>query len=463
MTDLSRVVWREGMHLGQHHFQLQQRYFEDSIRFAIDQLFYKPYGLISCTFDVEALANGFVSIVRARGLMPDGTPFSFPDGDDTPEGIDVRTQFSPTERTQDVFLAIPAVRQDSANVVTSSQNGAKARMRAVKRAIRDETTGGEEREVEFGAKNLRLCLGSGRRENDIALPIARLRHAGAGQFSFDDTYVPPLIAIGGSESLMQLARRIVDRLYTKSERLTSERNASGADTGAYGPNEVSGFWLQHTLHTSVAPLRHMLVAGAVHPEALYLELSRLAGSLCTFVIGAHPQDLPSYDHDDLGACFTALDRVISERLNQAKPTNFARIPLEPATLQYTSQSTGKVMAVSGYRASVDDDRAYGRAHWILGVRGKMAPTAMVAMVPDLVKVCSAGAVPFLVAGARPGFELSHLTLPPSTIASRSDTQYFTITRAGSCENLLTQTRQLGVYVPDSIPDPQVELLIIYDS
>jgi predicted component of type VI protein secretion system len=59
--------------------------------------------------------------------------------------------------------------------------------------------------------------------------------------------------------------------------------------------------------------------------------------------------------------------------------------------------------------------------------------------------------------------LSHLTLPPSTIASRSDTQYFTITRAGSCENLLTQTRQLGVYVPDSIPDPQVELLIIYDS
>src|SRR4029079_3853725 len=128
--------------------------------------------------------------------------------------------------------------------------------------------------------------------------------------------------------------------------------------------------------------------------------------------------------------FTALDRVISERLNQAKPTNFARIPLEPATLQYTSQSTGKVMAVSGYRASVDDDRAYGRAHWILGVRGKVAPTAMVAMVPDLVKVCSAGAVPFLVAGARPGFELSHLTLPPSTIASRSDTQYFTITRAG---------------------------------
>jgi len=463
MTDLSRVVWREGMHLGQHHFQLQQRYFEESIRFAIDQLFYKPYGIISCTFDVEGLANGFVSVVHARGLMPDGTPFSFPDGDERPEGIDVRAQFSPTERTQDVFLTLPAARRDSANVTVAPQNGAGARLRSVARTIRDETTGGQEREVEFGAKNLRIGLGSSRRENEVALPIARLRHAGAGQFAFDETYIPPLLAIGGSESLMKLARRVVDRLHDKSERLTSERNASGADASAYGAHEVSGFWLQHTMHTSAAPLHHMLAARSVHPEALYLELSRLAGSLCTFLVGSHPQELPSYDHDDLGGCFTALERIIVDQLDRARPTNFARIPLERATLQYTSQTTGKVMAVVGYRANIQDDRAFGRAHWILGIRAKASPTAVISMVPDLVKVCSANGVSFLVAGARPGFELTHLSVPPSTIASRSDTQYFTITRAGACDNLLTKTREVGVYVPDSIPDPQVDLLIIYDS
>jgi type VI secretion system protein ImpJ len=31
MKPLSRVVWHEGMHLAQHHFQAQNRYFEDSI------------------------------------------------------------------------------------------------------------------------------------------------------------------------------------------------------------------------------------------------------------------------------------------------------------------------------------------------------------------------------------------------------------------------------------------------
>ena len=39
MKQLSKVVWSEGMHLAPHHFQLQSRYFEDSIRFALASLF----------------------------------------------------------------------------------------------------------------------------------------------------------------------------------------------------------------------------------------------------------------------------------------------------------------------------------------------------------------------------------------------------------------------------------------
>ena len=45
MKQLSRVVWNEGMHLAQHHFQAQSRYFEDAIQFALSSLFFAPYGL----------------------------------------------------------------------------------------------------------------------------------------------------------------------------------------------------------------------------------------------------------------------------------------------------------------------------------------------------------------------------------------------------------------------------------
>src|SRR5437762_11775680 len=136
MMHLSRLVWREGMYLGQHHFQLQQRYFEDSIRFAIEQLFFKPYGLISWTFDAETLRNGFVTLVGARGLMPDGTPFSFPDSEPAPAPLEIRKLFSPTEHTQRVLLAIPALRRDGANVAASGNGSPAARMHVVERTVR---------------------------------------------------------------------------------------------------------------------------------------------------------------------------------------------------------------------------------------------------------------------------------------------------------------------------------------
>ena len=41
---LSRIVWSEGMHLAQHHFQTQSRYFEDLVAFTLSSLFYRCYG-----------------------------------------------------------------------------------------------------------------------------------------------------------------------------------------------------------------------------------------------------------------------------------------------------------------------------------------------------------------------------------------------------------------------------------
>ncbi len=77
------------MHLGPHHFQAQSRYFEDSIQFATSSLWFEPFGLIGLETDVEALANGTISIVNARGIFPDGLPFHMPecDGLPTPRSI----------------------------------------------------------------------------------------------------------------------------------------------------------------------------------------------------------------------------------------------------------------------------------------------------------------------------------------------------------------------------------------
>jgi type VI secretion system protein ImpJ len=463
--DLSRLVWREGMYLGQHHFQLQQRYFEDSIRFAIEKLFFRPYGLVTCTFDEEALRSGVAALVQAQGLLPDVTPFSIPESDDAPRPLNLREAFPPGEHTQLLLLTLAPRAGENGNAAEAPRaaNDRTARHRVLERVVRDESTGRGERRIEVGAKNLRLICERDARHGETVLPVARVRRLAADAFAFDAAYVPPLLSIGGSKTLMDLAQRLVDYLGAKVKAMADERRSSGAAMPEFAVSELTSFWLLNTIHESIATLQHLINGRDVHPEQLYVELARLAGALCTFTQGSHPRDVPPYDHDNLGSCFGALESMIRDRADRSQPTNFARFPLERASLTYTSRSTGKSASFEGYRVRLPDDRTFSRAQWVLGVRAKLPIALLVEQVPRQVKVCSASGVAFLVAHAQPGMELTHLPVPPATIASRADTQYFTITRAGKCEELLVASREMGVHVPHSIPDPSLELIVIYES
>jgi type VI secretion system protein ImpJ len=303
------------------------------------------------------------------------------------------------------------------------------------------------------------------RDGEIVLPIARLRRTEVGSLAFDQTYIPPLLTIGGSDALVRLVDRLVTTLDAKSAALAPlpDRATGGSGSPSYALSEVASFWLRHAIHASVAPLRHMLVGAHVHPEQLYIEFARLAGALCTFAVDARPRDLPAYDHDDPGPCFAALDRLIRELLEWNKPEHFIRIPLERATLRYESSQRGAVIAVEGYRAAVTDDRAFATTQWILGVRASMPTAQLVARVPTSLKVCSASGVAYLVGTALPGSELTHLQIPPAAIDPRPDTLYFAIKRSKECEALMRSGREIAAYVPDSIPNPSIELLVVIDS
>ncbi len=172
MKSLSRVVWTEGMYLGPHHFQAQGRYFEDSLQFAVSALWFRNFGVTGLTLDADALENGAVSVVHARGIFPDGLLFHIPESDPAPEPRSVADVFPPTAESLMVMLAVPERRPNGANVdLTGQGNG--FRYIAEQRNIRDEVTGGDERKVATGRKNIRLLFGTESTEGMVTLPIAR--------------------------------------------------------------------------------------------------------------------------------------------------------------------------------------------------------------------------------------------------------------------------------------------------
>ena len=451
MSIPARVVWSEGMHLSQHHFQAQSRWFEGVAAFTLQQLFFKPYGIAGCELDAEALVNGTVVLRHARGLMPDGLPFRFPD-DPPPEPLDIRERFSPVRESHRVLLVVPREVAGRAAVAGPDANGARAAARwlAETRRIPDEGNGEDEKPVTVGRSNFRLELeddpAAPAPDDRIALPIARVKRDGAGHFVYDDAYVPPCLQIGASERLLQLATRLVEMLDAKADAL----RAGSAGLAAAGAGDAAGLWLAHALHTSRAPLNHLREGRAAHPERLFAELSRLAGALCTFSLDGDPRDLPLYDHDALDACFDALERHVHAHLEVVLPTRGLRVPLARTAEWY-------------HAGKIADRRAFERAHWYLGVRSTAGAATVVGEVPKRLKVCSRKHIERLVREAFPGLPLEHEPAPPGAITPRPGTHYFRIRPQGPCWATLVETGEIGVYCPSAIPEAELELAIVMEA
>lgn len=452
MRTLSPVIWREGMHLAQHHFQLRDRYFEDTADFALSNLFFRPYGLTGIELDREALLNGTVDVTHARGVMPDGTPFSIPD-DPPPEPLDVDEAFSPTREAHLVHLTLPAHRTSRANVDLegSGANGG-ARFDPEERPVVDQTTGQDEKDVTVGRKNFRLVLGDGEEEGEeeddgperVSLPLARVRRDRSGDFVYDSSYIPPVLQIDASRRLQEMLKRLIEVMASKADALGGDAGGSELEMAS---DEVARFWLAHTISASLGPLRHHFRSGASHPEELYRELVRLAGALCTFAMESDPDDLPAYDHDDLEACFGALDRHVRDHLDVAFTKRAVRIPLEP-TQEYFS------------RGVVEDGRCLGDAHWFLGVKVSGSRREVVEEVPALVKVCSQKHIERLVRTAHSGLGIEHASSPPAAIARRPGMEYFRIETSGPCWTSIVETGEVGVYAPEALANVDIEIAVV---
>ena len=79
MTGTNRVVWSEGLYLRTQHFQQQDRHVEALMRAALQAAPWQPHGFTRLELDRAALDAGQIAIRSARGLFPDGTPFSIPE------------------------------------------------------------------------------------------------------------------------------------------------------------------------------------------------------------------------------------------------------------------------------------------------------------------------------------------------------------------------------------------------
>lgn len=441
MRFLSRVLWREGMHLTQHHFQAQGRYVEDSIASALTLLSPSSFGATQLVLDDEAVRNGMAVLRSASGIMPDGSPFYLNEGEMVPPPLAFADRYSPVAASHLLHLALPAYLPDGPNI--GSQTG---RYRSESRTMRDTVTGTDAGTVELAHREYRLTLDTDLRPGDVELPIARIVRDGSGHYRYDADFIPPCLKLSGSERLLRLTRDIAERLEARNTTLSNERQGIG-DAAGFAAHEVASFWMLHTIRSHVGVMRHHLLSRESHPERLYIDLARLVGELSTFTLNTRPQDIPPYNHHQPETCFAPLVQLARQCLDTIVSSGAERVNLTADRANF-------------FGCAVPDERHYRNTAWILGVRVAGGDLSRAGTVPQLVKVCSRKHIERVVNEGRAALALTPLGAPPAAVSPRPGVAYFDIQLAGPCWELISRVRDVGVYVPDSLPGAEVVLHLV---
>jgi len=446
MKHLEPVVWSKGTLLNPQHLQHQERFLEDLLQFQFESLAFRPWGFRTLEVSQTALSGGTFGISRASGIFPDGLLFDIPASDNAPALKPLADYVTAEQKTVELYLGVPQYRERGLNLATTSVDGG-ARYRAEIALFRDENTGGSEKPVQVARKNLRLLAEDDPREGYTALRIARVRRTETGTFQLDPRFVPPLVDFHANEYLVSITRRLVEILSARSSSLAGMRRQKNQSLADFTAADIPNFWLLYTINTAFPVFRHLFETRGGHPESLYAAMSALAGALTTFSLKIHPRDLPAYDHQNLGSCFTDLDEKLRTLLDTVVPANFVALPL-------------KLGQPAIYATSIDNDKYFVNTKMYLALSAEAPQAKIVTSAPQLVKVGSGSEIERLVRQALPGVPLTYTASPPGAIQVKLNYQYFSLSQGGDAWEKIVRGRNLAAYVPGDLPNPQLELIIL---
>lgn len=446
MPILEPVIWAKGTVLSPQHLQIQDRYLTDSLHFHLQALSFRPWGFRRLKIDHQTLAGGTFNLTEASGIMPDGLLFDFPGSDAAVSPRSMKDRFEQDRETLDVYLSIPHYREQGMNVA-KGQREAETRYRAEMELFRDENTGQVERPVILARKNFRLLFEGESQEGSSAIRVATVRKTTAGIFELDPHFAPPLLDLSTNDYLLGIARRLVEILSAKISNLSGTRRQKNQSLAEFTASDIANFWLLYTLNTSFPAISHIFETRGGHPEALFSSMLSLAGALTTFSQKIHPRDLPAYDHENLGICFTDLDEKLRFLLDTVVPNNFVALPM-------------KLVRPNIYAASIDNDDYLKNTKMYLAITADTGQADLISRTPVLVKLCANDHIDILVQRALAGVPLTHSVSPPSAIPLKLNYQYFSLNQNGGAWESIVRGRNVAAYVPGDFANPKLELIIL---
>ena len=438
MAGKNRVAWHEGMFLRPQHFQAQDRFIDGVIRARVDSVRPWPWGLTELVLDEDLATLGKFGVVRASGVMPDGTPFSIPDDLPPPPPLDVPAD----ARDAVIALTLPA-QQSGAVQFRDAEGGAlEARFLVSEAEVSDTYSDDRTSEpIEFGSPNLRFGVTRDQLYGRVTLGLARVREVQNRRLMFDDRFIPPTLDIAASLRLRGALADIGGRADQRAEEL-AVRAVEATDGGS---DTFVSFLLLQALNRWIPVLAHLQYLPTVHPERLYESFIAMAGELATLIRPERrPPPLPRYDHENPQTCFEPVIDLLQSMLSAMFDRSAVQLPLEQA-------------GPGAYVSKITDHNLFQTGYFYLAVSAASPVEEIRSIFPSIAKIGTVQKMRQIVDSALPGVPLRHTPTPPPQIRVLPGHVYFELDRGVPDWRDFATAPALGLHVAGDWPQLRMEL------
>jgi len=442
MTTRNPVIWNEGLFVKPQHFQQQARALEHHANQRIGGVSEHLYGLSELELNQEYLSFGKIAIVRARGVMPDGTVFDIPNDQPPPVPLAV-TDTSSVNQT--VYLTLP-LRSDGVLEVQWPDTYAKARYVMRSEEVRDtHSQEGDYVAMDLAAPNLQLTLEREDRSAFTGVALCRLLDRRPdGSLVLDDAFYPTGMSLNAIPPLKRYLGEIAGLMRERAKNI-AERIGSPGQAGVADVTDFNLLLVLNRLHpwfSHLSRLRH------VHPEQLYVAFSQACGELVTFTDeGRLPQEFPAYQHDDPRQSFRMLEDTLRRALSTVLQPRAVSLPIE-------RQQYGVLTA------AVHDRSLYADADFVLAVRARMPLDRLRQQFMQQTKVASMEKLGELVSLQLPGIPLQPLPVAPRHLPFHAGYTYFQFDRSHPSWQMLRDTAGFGLHIAGDYPEMELQLWAI---
>ena len=444
MSSGNRVAWREGQFLRPQHFQQADRFHEGRLDARIGGLRPYAWGLREIQIDDELATQGKLTLVKAKGTLPDGTTFSIPDDQPPPPPLEV------PEDTRDatIYLTLSARQEGAQEFAEAESAGADVRYAVSEGEVIDTFSDDRTREsIELARPHLACGLTKDQTYGRILCGLVHVREMRGKQPMFDDRYIPPVLDVAASTVLANGLEDILGRCEQRAEELAMravEATDGGADT-------FGSFLLLQSLNRWIPRLTHMKSLPLLHPESLYVELASLGGEIATMIRSDRKAPVyPTYDHEDLRATFEPLFSSLRAMLSAMFDRSAVQLPLEAA-------------GPGAWVSTINDRTLYQHGYFYLAVNASASGDEIQRMFPSVAKIGPVEKMNQIVDSALPGVPLRYTPTPPPQLRVLPGYVYFELDRGSPEWSDFAKSTALGLHVAGEWPQLKLELWSVKSS